>query len=159
MGESAMGGSVLLVGASKNADQFASVMRMYGFHNEVAMAHDGVECLDYLLGEGPYEGRDTGVMPRLIVLDLHMPHMDGLETLRRIREDERTRLLPVVMFTATSYPEDVAASYHLGANACIAKPAGSAALVETVRKIAWFWLKVNEPPPKARGWHYRTLSS
>jgi CheY-like chemotaxis protein len=152
IGESARGtGPVLLVeDVPRNAEQFVRVLRMHGYREEVVVATDGVECLDYLFGEGAYEDRDTRLAPRLILLDVHMPRMDGLETLRRIREDERTSLLPVVMFSATSIPKDVVAAYELGANAFIDKVSAPVPFPEMVRILSRFWLGVNEPPPPSR---------
>lgn len=149
IGESAQGsGSVLLVeDVPRNAEQFVRVLRLHGYRDEVVVVGDGAECLDYLFGEGAHEGRDTRLAPRLVLLDVHMPRMGGLEALRRIREDERTNLLPVVMFSATSVPEDVVAAYDLGANAFIDKVSAPVPFPEIVRILVRFWLGINEPPP------------
>jgi two-component system, response regulator len=133
-----------------NAELFIEAMRMHGYRQEVVVVRDGVECLDHLFGEGPYEGRDPNEAPRLILLDLHMPHMDGFETLWRIREDKRTRHLPVVMFSAMSFPEDIATAYRLGANAFIDRSSVAAPFPELVKQVARFWLVTNEPPPASR---------
>jgi CheY-like chemotaxis protein len=143
--------SVLLVeDVPRNAEQFVRVLRMHGYHDEVVVAGDGAECLDYLFGEGAHEGQDTHLAPRLVLLDVHMPRMDGLEALRRIREDERTSLLPVVMFSATSHPKDVVAAYDLGANAFIDKVSAPVPFPEMVRIMVHFWLGINEPPPPSQ---------
>jgi CheY-like chemotaxis protein len=143
-------GLVLYVGnVPGSSERFVEVMREHGFRNEV-VACDGEECLDYLFGEGSYDGRDTGVAPRLILLELGTAHSDGFETLRRIREDERTSLLPVVMFSATSLPGDVAVAYRLGTNAFVDRSLVPVAFPELVRQVARFWLHVNEPPPASR---------
>lgn len=145
------GGPVLLVeDVPRNAEQFIRILRMHGYHYEVVVASDGVECLDYLFGEGTHQGRDTRLAPQLILLDLHLPRMDGFEALRRIREDERTRLIPVVMFSATSVPKDVIVAYRLGANAFIDKVCAPVPFPEIVRILCYFWLAINEPPPSSR---------
>ena len=150
-GSAGRAGPVLLVeDVPRNAEQFIRVLRLQGYREEVVVVGDGVECLDYLFGEDAYEGRDTRVAPRLILLDVHMPRMGGHETLRRIREDERTSLLPVVMFSATSAPEDVVAAYDLGANAFIDKVSAPVPFPEIVRILVRFWLGINEPPPSSR---------
>lgn len=138
---------LLVEDAPRNAEQFVRVLRMHGYRDEVVVVGDGAECLDYLFGEGVYEGRDARPAPRLVLLDVHMPRMDGLEALRRIRQDERTSLLPVVMFSATSSPEDVDAAYELGANAFIDKVSAPVPFPEMVRILVRFWLGINEPPP------------
>jgi CheY-like chemotaxis protein len=141
-------GPVLLVkDVPRNAEQFIRVLRMHGYHEEVVVVGDGVECLDYLHGEGAEQYPGTRLAPRLVLLDVHMPRMGGLEALRRIREDERTSLLPVVMFSATSIPEDVVAAYDLGANAFIDKTSAPVPFPEMVRILVRFWLGINEPPP------------
>lgn len=134
---------------TRDAGMFIRVLGMYGFDNEVVVARNGIEALEFLFGEGRYAGRDIWVVPRLILLDLHMPVMDGLETLWRIRQDERTRRLPVVVFSGTAFPEDVMAAYDLGANAVIDRLSGAVPYPELVRQTAHFWLELNEPPPLA----------
>ena len=132
-----------------NADHFARVLRRFGYSNEVVPAGDGIEALNYLFARGDHVGRDTGVKPRLIVLDLNMPRMDGLETLRRLREDERTKLLPVVMLTATDDAGDRAEAYRLGVNGYVDKISG-VPFPDMVRRIADYWLGLNEPAPTLR---------
>ena len=127
-----------------NADLFARVLRMYGYSNEKVTVGDGVEALDFLFGRDDYAGRDVSALPRLIVLDLNMPRMDGRETLRRLREDERTKLLPVVMLTATNDSADRAEAYRLGVNAYVDK-ISDVSFPEMVKRIAEYWLGVNEP--------------
>ncbi len=118
--------------------------------NEIVVASDGVEALDYLLGAGRYEGRDTSAMPVVVLLDLKMPKVDGLETLRRIRSNKITKLLPVVILTTSSEEEDIAGSYNLGANSYIRKPVGFKQFSEAVSHLGLYWLLLNEPPPPAR---------
>ncbi len=109
----------------------------------VAVARDGQEAIDYLLNEG----KDP---PRLVLLDLKLPKMDGLEVLRRIREDERICLTPVVILTSSLAPNDVAASYRLGANSYVRKPVDFDEFSEAVHQLGLYWLVVNEPPPSVR---------
>jgi two-component system response regulator len=114
--------------------------------SEVVVAHDGVEALDYLFGTGAYAGRDTSVMPQLVLLDLKLPKIDGLEVLRRIRADERTRLLPVVILTSSKEQQDLLDGYGCGANSYIRKPVDFARFVETVQQLGLYWLVLNETP-------------
>ncbi len=114
--------------------------------NEVVVAQDGVEALDYLFGTGKYSGRDTKVMPQMVLLDLKMPRMDGLEVLQRIRWDERTRLQPVVVLTTSSEDRDRVESYKLGANSYIRKPVDFGQFSEAVRQLGLYWLVLNEAP-------------
>ena len=114
--------------------------------NEVVVAQDGVEALDYLFGTGKFEVRDTRIMPQMILLDLKMPRMDGLEVLHRIREDERTKVLPVVILTTSSEDKDRVESYKLGANSYVRKPVDFNQFVEAVRQLGLYWLVLNEAP-------------
>jgi len=114
--------------------------------NEVIVARDGVEALDYLFGTGRFEGRDTELMPQVILLDLKMPKIDGIEVLRRIRADERTKLLPVVILTTSSEDKDRIETYALGANSYVRKPVDFNQFAEAVRQLGLYWLVLNEPP-------------
>lgn len=114
--------------------------------NEVIVAGDGVEALDYLYGDGKFAGRDTEVMPQVILLDLKMPRMDGLELLHRIRADERTKLLPVVILTTSSEDRDRIESYKFGANSYIRKPVDFNQFVEAVQSLGLYWLVLNQAP-------------
>jgi two-component system response regulator len=114
--------------------------------NEVVVTQDGVEALDYLFGTGKFEGRDTRLMPQMILLDLKMPRMDGLEVLHRIREDERTKVLPVVILTTSSEDKDRIESYKLGANSYVRKPVDFNQFVEAVKQLGLYWLVLNEAP-------------
>ncbi|MFC1848276.1 response regulator [Chloroflexota bacterium] len=118
--------------------------------NEVVVAHDGVEALDYLFARGSYAGRDTSIMPEVILLDLKMPKVDGLEVLRQIREDARTRLLPTVVLTSSKEERDMIESYSLGANSYIRKPVDFVQFGDAVQQLGLYWLVLNVPPPKVR---------
>jgi two-component system, response regulator len=114
---------------------------------EVVVARDGVEALDYLFGTGAYVGRDTSVMPQLILLDLKLPKIDGLEVLRRLRADERSRLLPVVILTSSREQQDMLEGYGLGANSYVRKPVNFEQFVRAVEQLKLYWLILNESPP------------
>ncbi len=119
-----------------------------GIQGKVVVAHDGVEALDYLFADGEHAGRDTSVMPRLILLDLKLPRIDGLEVLRRLRTDERTRLLPVVILTSSRERKDVLDGYGLGANSYVRKPVNFEQFVGAVEQLKRYWLALNEAPPE-----------
>jgi len=114
--------------------------------NKVVVVEDGVEALDYLHGTGRFAGRDLSDMPQLILLDLKMPKLDGLEVLQRIRQDERTRILPVVILTTSSEDKDRIESYKLGANSYIRKPVDFNQFLEAVQQLGLYWLVLNEAP-------------
>ena len=114
--------------------------------NEIAVARDGAEALDCLFGTGKHEGRP--VTPELVLLDLKLPKVDGLEVLRRIRSHPRTRLLPVVILTSSLEENDVISGYGLGANSYIRKPVDFGQFVESVRQLGLYWLILNQPPPR-----------
>ncbi len=116
--------------------------------NTVEVVTDGVEALDYLYGTGSYEGRDLGIMPDVILLDLRLPKVDGLEVLKRIRQDERTNLLPVVILTSSKEDQDRIDGYRLGANSYIRKPVDFEQFAHAVRQLGLYWLVLNEPPPR-----------
>jgi two-component system, response regulator len=115
--------------------------------NEVVVARDGAEALDYLFGAGAYTGRDMSVMPQIILLDLKLPKIDGLEVLRRLRNNERTKLLPVVVLTSSREDRDLTECYSLGANSYIRKPVNFAQFTEAIRQLGLYWLVLNESPP------------
>lgn len=115
--------------------------------NEVVVARDGAEALDFLFGTGSYQGRDTSMMPTFIFLDLKLPKIDGLEVLRRLRADEQTRHLPVVALTSSNEEQDLIESYQAHVNSYVRKPVDFEQFVEAVRQIGIYWLVLNEPPP------------
>jgi two-component system, response regulator len=114
--------------------------------NEVVVVRDGVEALDFLFATGAHQGRSTGDLPQVVFLDLKLPRVDGLEVLRRIRADDRTRILPVVVLTSSKEEEDVARSYALGANSYVRKPVDFVQFTEAIHTLGLFWLLLNELP-------------
>ena len=117
--------------------------------NEIIVAEDGQEALDYLWGTGKYSGRDLSVMPAVILLDLKLPKIDCHEVLKHIRSDARTRRLPVVILTSSKEEQDIAASYDLGVNSYIRKPVNFEQFAECVKHLGLYWLIINESPPTA----------
>ncbi|MGH8056538.1 MAG: response regulator [Candidatus Entotheonellia bacterium] len=115
--------------------------------NQLVVARDGVEALDYLFGIGTQAGRDLSVMPQLILLDLKLPKIDGLEVLRRLRADDRTRLLPVVILTSSNEERDLLSGYSLGANSYVRKPVDFGQFIEAVRQLGLYWLVLNQSAP------------
>jgi two-component system, response regulator len=114
--------------------------------NNLVIARDGVEALDYLFGTGAYAGRNTRVLPGLVLLDLKLPKLDGLEVLRRLRADARTRRLPVVVLTSSKEEQDLIQTYNLGANSYVRKPVDFNQFTEAVRQLGLYWLMLNEVP-------------
>src|SRR5205807_1098526 len=109
--------------------------------------HDGAEALDYLFATGAHAGRAASDGPQVVLLDLNLPKIGGLEVLRRIRSDERTKLLPVVILTSSSEDKDLAAAYALGANSYIVKPVDFTQFADAVRQLGMYWLVLNQLPP------------
>ena len=126
-------------------------LRKANVRNEVVVARDGVEALAYLFGTGPHAGRDTTEMPQVVLLDLKLPRLDGLEVLRRLRADERTRLLPVVILTSSKEEQDLITGYSEGANSYVRKPVDFSQFVDAVRQLGLYWLLLNQPPPERTG--------
>ena len=115
--------------------------------NEVVVARDGVEALDYLFGTGAYADQDATAMPQLILLDLKLPRVDGLQVLRKIRAEEHTKRLPVVVFTSSSEEEDMIKSYDLGANSYVRKPVEFEQFLEATKQLGLYWLVLNQVAP------------
>ena len=124
-------------------------LKKTGVKNEVVVAHDGVEALDYVFASGSHSGRDPAVMPQLILLDLKLPRVGGLEVLKRLRSDERTRRLPVVILTSSREQRDMLDGYGLGANSYVRKPVDFEQFVSAVELLRRYWLVLNEDPPAA----------
>ncbi len=115
--------------------------------DDIIVAHDGVEALDYLFGTGVHLGRDINIKPTVILLDLKLPRIDGIEVLRRLRADKRTSLLPVVVLTTSNEEQDRISSYKLRCNSYIRKPVDFIQFTEAIRQLGMYWLLMNEPPP------------
>jgi two-component system, response regulator len=146
-----MSATILLI--EDNADDEALTLRAFAKNNitnEIVVARDGAEALQWLFTEGQYSDRDPEVLPQLILLDLKLPKIDGLEVLRRIREDARTKLLPVIILTTSEEESDRSNGYSLGANSYIRKPVDFAQFIDAVRQLGLYWLVLNEPPPPPR---------
>ncbi len=140
---------ILLV--EDNPDDEALTLRAFrksNVANEVVVVRDGVEALDYVFGTGAYEGRDLHDTPAVVLLDLKLPRVDGLEVLRRIRSDPRTKLTPVVILTSSREEQDVVRGYDLGANSYIRKPVDFEQFNDCVRQLGLYWLLFNEGPPR-----------
>jgi two-component system response regulator len=116
--------------------------------NKIVVARDGIEALDYLRGTGRYAGRDPSRQPQVVLLDLNLPVIDGLEVLRRIRAEERFRRLPVVILTSSNEDSDKVAGYGLGANSYVRKPVDFHQFSDAVTRLGLYWMLVNEPPPR-----------
>lgn len=116
--------------------------------DDVQVVRDGAEALDFLLGTGPYAGRDATQLPLLVLLDLKLPKIDGLEVLRRVREDARTRRACVVVFTSSGEERDILTAYEYAANSFVRKPVAFEAFASAVDQLARYWLRVNEPVPR-----------
>jgi two-component system response regulator len=142
---------ILLV--EDNPDDEALTLRALkknNIRNEVVVAHDGAEAIEYLFGTGRFAGRDTTIMPQVILLDLKLPKMDGFEVLRKMRADPATKLLPVVILTSSNEEVDRINGYNLGANSYIRKPVEFNDFIEAVRQLGLYWLVLNQTAPAAR---------
>lgn len=115
--------------------------------NEVVVVRDGIEALDFLFATGAHAGREPKLMPAVVLLDLNLPKLGGLEVLRRLRADERTRRIPVVVLTSSNEERDILSSYDLGANSFVRKPVDFAQFIEAARQLGLYWLVMNEAPP------------
>ena len=144
---------VILLVEDNASDEKLTILafKKCGVSNEVVVMRDGAAALDYIFGTGGQEGRETRVLPTVILLDLQLPRIGGLEVLRRIRADERTRIVPVIVLTSSKQDEDVLRSYSLGANAYVRKPVEFVAFVEAAKTLGLFWLLLNEPAPTPGG--------
>jgi two-component system response regulator len=145
-----MNNKVILLVEDNPDDEALTVraLKKSNIANEVVVAHDGAEALEYLFGEGAYAGRDVTQMPQVVLLDLNLPKLDGLGVLRRLRADPRTRLLPVVILTSSNEEQDRVNGYGLGANSYVRKPVDFDAFVTAAAQLGLYWLVLNEPAPR-----------
>jgi two-component system response regulator len=143
---------VILLVEDNSSDEKLTVLafKKCGVSNDVVVVRDGADALDYLFGTGKYTSRDTSIVPTVVLLDLGLPRIDGHEVLRRIRSDDRTKLIPVVILTSSKEDEDVARGYALGANAYVRKPVDFVEFAQAAKTLGLFWLLLNEPPPAGR---------
>ena len=141
--------NILLVEDNPDDEALATrALKKSNLSNDIAVARDGAESLDYLFCTGQYEDRNTNDMPALILLDLKLPKIDGLEVLRRLREDDRTKNLSIVALTSSSEEQDLIDSYDLHVNSYVRKPVDFNQFTEAVAQVGLYWLVLNEPPPK-----------
>ena len=145
------GGNKVILLVEDNPDDVDLTLRALSkgrVANDIVVARDGVEALDYLFGTGAYAGRDTTQTPTVILLDLKLPKVDGLEVLQRLRADPRTRRTPVVVLTSSDEEKDIISSYDLGANSYVRKPVDFTEFTKAVRELRLYWLLLNVPPPR-----------
>jgi len=143
--------TILLVedNADDEALTFRAIMKN-NIVNQLIVARDGAEALDYLFGTGQYSGRDVTLGPQVVLLDLNLPKVSGLEVLRQLRANERTKLLPVVILTSSNEEQDRLRGYDNGANSYVRKPVDFNQFIESVRQLGLYWLILNELPPARR---------
>lgn len=142
-------GAIVIV--EDNPDDEALMLRAFKQHkltNEIVVLHDGVEAIEYLLGTGAYAGRDTTQMPQVVLLDLKLPKLNGLDVLKRLRADPRTKIVPIVVLTTSKEEGDMVASYNLGANSYVVKPVDFTKFVESVKQLGLYWLLLNQTPER-----------
>lgn len=141
--------TILLVEDNPDDEELTiRALRQAKVANEVIVARDGIEALDYLFGKGKFEGRDPSQWPTVVLLDLKLPKLNGLDVLQRVRADPRTRLIPVVILTSSSQDEDMVNSYASGANSYVRKPVEFGSFASAVTQLGVYWLLLNEPPPR-----------
>ena len=142
---------ILLV--EDNPDDEALTLRAVKRHmpHKIAVARDGAEALEFLFGTGRHAGRDLTINPLLVLLDLKLPKVNGLEVLRRLREDGRTRSIPVIVFTSSTEEQDILDSYRLGANSYVRKPVDYGQFCDDLKQVMTYWLTVNQLPPQRSG--------
>lgn len=139
---------LLVEDSSDDIELTQMALRQQKIKNELVVVRDGQEALDWLFGEGKHAGRDTSEMPAVTLLDLRLPKIDGIEVLKKIRQDERTKLNPVVVLTSSKEDQDLVKSYAMGANSYIRKPVDFQQFSEAVRHLGLYWLLLNESPPR-----------
>lgn len=141
--------SILLVEDNPDDEELTlRALRKSGVVNNVTVTRDGAEALDFLFCEGQYKDRDSRQLPTVVLLDLKLPKIDGMEVLRRVRSNDATKLLPVVILTTSDEQKDMVDSYRLGANSYVRKPVDFVQFTEAVRQLGLYWRLVNEPPPQ-----------
>jgi two-component system, response regulator len=143
-----MESKVILLVEDNSDDEVLTIraLRKNGIANEIVVARDGAEALDFLFCTGAYSHRDPSVMPQVVLLDVKLPKLDGIEVLKKVRENEPTRLLPVVMLTTSNEERDLQASYRLGVNSYVRKPVDFDEFVEAARQIGLYWMVLNKVP-------------
>ena len=137
--------------AEDNPNDEALILRAFkksGVSGQITVVRDGAEAVDFILGQGAYKDRDRRDLPQLIILDMKLPKLSGLEVLRVIRANAHTRLLPVIMLTSSSEEQDLIESYRSGANSYVRKPIVYDQFLEAIRQLSLYWLNLNEPPPE-----------
>lgn len=138
---------ILLVEDNPNDAELAMrALKKHNLANSIIWVKDGAEALDFVFARGAYKGRDINCIPKLILLDLKLPKVNGLEVLKTVKSDERTKLIPVVVMTSSKEERDISDSYKLGVNSYITKPVDFEAFVNTVKELGMYWLLLNKPP-------------
>ena len=138
---------ILLVEDNRDDEELTlRAIKKNNIGNEIVVARDGAEALDYLLGTGAHAGRDTSVLPSVVLLDLHLPKVNGLEVLQRLRANEATRFLPVVILTSSKEERDLIDGYRFGCNSYVRKPIDFSEFAEAIRRLGLFWVILNETP-------------
>ena len=141
--------AILIVEDNPDDEEFTlRALRRAKVTNEIVVTRDGSEALDYLYGTGAFAGRDVAVTPAVVLLDLKLPKMSGIDVLRRMRSEEATRYTPVVVLTSSSEDEDMLRSYASGANSYVRKPVDFAAFASAVAQLGVYWMLLNQPPPR-----------
>jgi two-component system response regulator len=146
------GKSILVVEDNPDDEELTlRALRKGNLVNEIVVVRDGREVLDFIFGTGQYEGRDLSRMPTVVLLDLKLPRLNGLQVLEALRADPRTRLMPVVVLTSSNEEEDMLRSYELGANSYVRKPVEFGAFINAVSQLGLYWMIFNQPAPNGRG--------
>jgi two-component system, response regulator len=141
--------TILLVEDNPDDEELTTrALRQAKIANEIVVARDGSEAIEFLFGQGRHAGRDLSQMPAVILLDLKLPKLSGLEVLQRLRADERTKLIPTVILTSSSEDEDMVKSYKWGANSYVRKPVEFGAFVNAVSQLGMYWMLLNQAPPR-----------